>query len=55
VLEVRQHLDGRIECLVDGVVVLRLTDTVTNPRGTIYGFASSGGTARFDDVVVVPE
>jgi uncharacterized repeat protein (TIGR01451 family) len=55
VLEVRQFLDGRIECLVDGTVVLRLTDTATNPRGTIYGFATTGSVARFDDVTIVPE
>jgi hypothetical protein len=55
VVEVRQWLDGRIECLVNGSVVLRLTDTDTNRRGTIYGFATSGSTARFDDVSIIPE
>ena len=54
-LEVRQYLDGRVECLVNGVLVLRFTDTDTNTRGTIYGFASAGSTAKFEDFRVVPE
>lgn len=54
-LEIRQYLDGRVEALVNGVLVLRFTDTVTNVRGTIYGFASGGSTARFDNFRVVPE
>ncbi len=49
VLEVRQHLDGRVEGLVNGVVVLRFTDLVTNRRSTYYGLATGGSVTRFDD------
>lgn len=55
-LMVRQYLDGRVEGLVNGTVVLRFTDTVTNRRATYYGLSFGGaGTARFDDFRVQPE
>jgi hypothetical protein len=55
VLEVRQGLDGSVGCYVDGLLVLRFTDTVTNRRSTIYGLYAAGSAARFDDVTIVPE
>jgi uncharacterized repeat protein (TIGR01451 family) len=49
VVEVVQHLDGRVETKVNGVVTHRFTDPDTNARATIYGLATEGSGARFDD------
>ena len=54
VLEVRQHLDGRVEGLVNGVPVLEFVDDTNNFRATMYGVAAVGQDARFDDFQVTP-
>lgn len=54
VIEVRQHLDGRVEGLVNGVPVLEFHDTANNLRATMYGVAAVGADARFDDFEVTP-
>ncbi|MGH9189521.1 MAG: DUF11 domain-containing protein, partial [Acidimicrobiales bacterium] len=45
VVEVRQFTDGRIQCLVNGAVVVSLVDTVFNVRTTAYGLAGGTGLA----------
>ena len=54
-LEVRQDLDGKVEALVNGAVVLRFDDDLTNRRSTYYGVSTGPDGARFDDFTVVPE
>ena len=54
-IEVRQHLDGRVEGWVNGTLVLRFTDPTTNLRATHYGLFAADGNATFDDFTVVPE
>ncbi len=51
VIEVRQTLDGRVDCLVNGSLLMRVTDTAFNMRTTAYGMAGGGG-AEFDDFTV---
>jgi hypothetical protein len=55
VIQIRQYLDGRVEGVVNGIVILRFTDTTTNLRATHYGLYSVDGDARFDNFTVVPE
>lgn len=54
VVEVVQRLGGAVETRVNGVVTHRFTDPSTNVRATIYGLATSGESARFDDFAVTP-
>jgi uncharacterized repeat protein (TIGR01451 family) len=51
-VEVRQDLDGSVRCVVDGEVVARFRDPVTNVRASSYGLAGTHG-AAFDDFAVV--
>ncbi|MDQ4088903.1 MAG: DUF11 domain-containing protein [Actinomycetota bacterium] len=52
VIEVRQGLDGRIDCLVGGTVLATFKDTSFNVRTTAYGISGDSG-AQFDDFAVV--
>lgn len=49
VLRVNQFPDGTVECSVNGVVTHRFVDNTTNFRWTLYGLASEGPQAAFDD------
>ncbi|MDP1807897.1 MAG: hypothetical protein Q8K72_22150, partial [Acidimicrobiales bacterium] len=51
VLEVRQSLGGRVDCLVNGTLLMQVNDTEFNMRTTAYGMAGGGG-AEFDDFTV---
>ena len=51
VIEVRQGLDGRIDCLVGGTLLASFRDTSYNVRTTAYGISGDGG-ALFDDFTV---
>jgi hypothetical protein len=54
VVEVVQRRNGLVETRVNGTVTHRFTDTTTNARATIYGMATSGMSARFDNFAITP-
>jgi hypothetical protein len=54
VVQVVQSPDGTVECRVNGITRLRMVDPTTNRTATIYGMATNGTAARFDDFLVTP-